>query len=107
MIWLEAQRHPDAGEYGEPLFLMFLDPFVITVAGPVALFAGLAAFALAYWWLDTTVMWKTAALMYSAVMLELIVVGPRDILRTLSLACLTLLGAAIVSKLLFRRPMPD
>ena len=103
MIWLGAQRNPSGWVHGEPLIMMFLDPFVLTVAATVAVPSGLAAFALAILWLDTTVIWKTTTLMYSAVLVELVLVGSRDVDRALWFAYPSLLAAAVVSKVLFRR----
>jgi hypothetical protein len=106
MIWLGAQQNPNGWVHGQPLMLMFLDPFVLTVAATVAVPSGLAAFALAVLWLDTTVIWKTTTLMYSAVLLELALVGSRDLDRALWFAYPTLLAAAVVSKVLFKRTVP-
>ena len=78
-----------------------LDPFVLTLAGPVAVVSGLAAYVVAYLWLDTTVIWKTAALACTAVVAEIVIVGRRDPIEAWLLSYPVLVAAAVASKVLF------
>ena len=102
MLWLDIRQSPSVR--GEHFFYLLLDPFVLTLALPVAGVSAVGSFFLAYFWLDDTVIWKTAAFVYTAVLLEIIVVGMTDPMNALSGAFPVLLIAAVLSKLLFRRP---
>jgi hypothetical protein len=101
MLWLHSSRDPNDLTYGRPLLFALLDPFVLTVAGPVAVLSGLAAYAVAYFWLDTTVMWRTVALIYTSVVTEIVIVGLRDPIEAWLLSYPVLVAAAVASKVLF------
>lgn len=101
MLWLRSSRNPNDLTYGQPLLFALLDPFVLTLAGPVAVVSGLAAYVVAYLWLDTTVIWKTAALACTAVVAEIVIVGRRDPIEAWLLSYPVLVAAAVASKVLF------
>jgi hypothetical protein len=102
MLWLHSSRNPNDLTYGRPLLFALLDPFILTLAGPIAAVSGLAAYVVAYFWLDTTVLWKTATLTCTAVVAEIVIVGLRDPIDAWVFSYPTLVAAAVASKVLFR-----
>ncbi len=102
VLAVDNSTSPNSLVFGEPLFYTFIDPFVLTFAVPAGAGSGLAAYLLAYFWLDDTVIWKTTTLTTAAVVAEVLVVARHDPFEALIYGYPVLLAAAALSKRLFR-----
>ena len=103
MIWLQAQSSPHDMARGEPLWMMLLNPFVITVAAPIVFLSALLALPVVYFVLRDTVVWMSVTTLYVSVMAEVVFVGLSDQQLAWYLSYPTLLAAAAFSKLAFKR----
>ncbi len=104
MFWLQAPHHPQGGPSTSSLSVLFLDLFVVIVAAIVACVSAAAAFWFAYAVLDRTTLWKTSALVYAAVLVELVAVGQRDPVNAWLLSYPTMIVAGLASRWLFAEP---
>lgn len=78
MLWREAQTNPDDMMFGEPLWAVLLNPFVLTFATPVVAASAVVAFLLTHYWLRESITWTHFLFLYAVALAEVVAVGLID-----------------------------